>query len=152
VRTFQRKLLCLFRRHYDGWRFFHDSFRQFAADRTALGDDGHVDARQDALAHGRVAELCAETDDPGVAAELRGSTRPGAALGSAGDVRDQYRRLRSPDLIRGDVALALGMAGDHTVVLAMLRLLLALVEVNERTSNLESVDMLGLLCDAGLID
>jgi hypothetical protein len=66
--------------------------------------------------------------------------------------RDQYRRLRSPDLIRGDVALALGMAGDHTVVLAMLRLLLALVEVNERTSNLESVDMLGLLCDAGLID
>ena len=40
VRAFRRKLLYLFRRYRDGWRFFHDSFRQFAADRTALGDDG----------------------------------------------------------------------------------------------------------------
>lgn len=44
------------------------------------------------------------------------------------------------------------MAGDRADVLAMLRLLLALVEVTERTSNLESVDMPGLLYNAGLID
>ena len=41
VQTFKRKILYLFRRHHDGWRFFHDSFRQFVADRTALGDDAH---------------------------------------------------------------------------------------------------------------
>ena len=48
VRNFQRKLLYLFREHHDGWRFFHDSFRQFAADHTALGDDGRADADADA--------------------------------------------------------------------------------------------------------
>ena len=48
VWTFRRKLLYLFRRHHDGWRFFHDSFRQFAADRTALGDDGRPGEAEDA--------------------------------------------------------------------------------------------------------
>ena len=67
--AFHRKLRYLFRHHHDGWRFFHDSFRQFAADHTALGDDGPGDADADARAHGQVANLCASTDDRTMAAE-----------------------------------------------------------------------------------
>jgi hypothetical protein len=158
VRAFQRKLLYLFRRHHDGWKFFHDSFRQFASDRTAVGDDGRPDARADALAHRRVADLCSEAHEPRIAAEelyhRYCAQQQDDVLRLAQQVtfRDQYERLRSPELIRGDIAFALNVAGERANALIMFRLLLALVELTERTSLLESVDVPGLLYDAGLID
>ena len=63
--------------------------------------------------------------------------------------REQYRRLRSPALIREDAALALGVAAGRADVGIMLGLLLALVEMGERTASLESVNMPGLLHDCG---
>ena len=158
VRTFRRKLLYLFRRHHDGWRFFHDSFRQFAADRTALGDDARPDKGADVQAHQSVAELCAGTDDPRIAAEQlyhrHQARQDDEALVLAQQVtfREQYRRLRSADLIREDVVIALGIAAKHADMRAMVRLLLALIEVSERTTALESVEMPSLLYDTGLID
>ena len=157
VQTFRRKLLYLFRRHHDGWRFFHDSFRQFVADRTALGDDSRPDVRVDSRVHRRVAQLCAEAEDPKMSWEqlyhwYRGDCGDQVLeLARQPTFRDQYRRFRSPGLIREDIALALGVAAGRADVLAMLRLHLALVEVDQRTTMLENVDMPGLLFDAGLI-
>ena len=158
VGTFQRKLLYLFRQHHDGWRFFHDSFRQFAADQTALGDDGPGNADADIRRHGRVAEVCAESADPKMAGEQlyhRYRARDFnqvLVLAQQATFREQYRQLRSPGLIRDDIALALDVAAERADVLAIIRLLLALTEVNERASALESVDMPALLYEAGLVD
>ena len=158
VRAFRRKLLYLFRRHHDGLHFFHDSFRQFAADRTAVGDDRQADARQDALAHGRVADLCADTTHHSIGAEelyhrySAGQHNEALDLAQQRSFREQSRQLRSPELIRSDITLALGVAAERADVVAMLRLLLALIEMTERTSNLEDVDVPGLLFDAGLVD
>ncbi len=158
VETFRRKLRHLFRRHHDGLRFFHDSFRQFAADRSALGDNARVDASADARVHRRIAELCAASGDPKVAAEqlyhrcCAGQHDEVLSLAEQATFREQYRRLRSPDLIRRDIGLALEAAACHADVVAMLSLLLALVEVDERAAALENVDMPGLLYEAGLTD
>ena len=158
VRTFQHKLRYLFRSHHDGWRFFHDSFQQFAADRTAPADTTLSLVRAEALSQERVAELCANTDDPTIAAEqLYHRYRAGQhdevlLLAEQERFRQQYQRLRSPNLIRQDVELALGIAAERADVLAMLRLLLAFVEVTERTSALDEVDMPSLLYKAGLVN
>ena len=158
VQIFKRKLLYLFRSHHDGWRFFHDSFRQFAADRTALGDDVRPEVRVDSRAHRRVAQLCAEANETRVSWEQLyhrfHSDRSEEVLELAQHTafRQQYRRFRSPDLIREDIALAMQVAAERTDVLAMLRLILALVEADQRTYMLENVDMPGLLHDAGLVN
>jgi hypothetical protein len=158
VRMFRQRLLYLFRHHHDGWRFFHDSFRQFAADRTAQGDSGRPDAALDRLEHARVAELCAASADSRLAAEelyhrcCAAENDAVLRLGQQATFREQYRQLRSPEAIRSDIELALGTAADEGDVPAVLRMLLALVEVNDRASALENIDMPGLLYDAGLID
>lgn len=111
VRTFRRRLRYLFRRDHDGWRFFHDSFRQFAADRTAMDDDGAGAADADA-AHRRVADICAGTDDLIVAAEEMYHRYHGRDDGSVLDLarqttfREQFAQLRSPGLVRDDATLA----------------------------------------------
>ncbi|MXX27150.1 MAG: ATP-binding protein, partial [Caldilineaceae bacterium SB0668_bin_21] len=157
VMRFRSKLLYLFRKHYDGWRFFHDSFRQFASDHTAYGDDGSPDADVDARAHGRVAELCSRTDDPRVAAEQlyhRYYAREEdevLRLAEQTRFREQYRQLRSPDLIREDIQLALGVAAERAEVSVMFRLLLSLWELSTWTSALETVDMPSLLYETGLV-
>ena len=158
VRKFQRQFSYLFHHVHDKWRFFHDSFRQFAADRTALGDGAGRNAAVDAQAHQRIADLCAQTEDPRIAAEqvyhlhCAGQYDEVVSLAQQTRFREQYAQLRSPHLIREDIALALTSAADRADVLAMLRLLLALVEVNERSAALEYVDMPGLLHSAGLIE
>ena len=158
VRTFRRKLLHLFRRHHDGWRFFHDSFRQFAADQAALADDGPGDADENARAHRRVAEICAESANATIAAEElyhRHHARDDdavLALAQQAALREQYRQFRSPGLIRDDIAIALDVAAARADVLAIVRLLLALTEVNERTLALESINMPALLYEAGLVN
>ena len=106
VRTFKRKLLYLFRRHHDGWRFFHDSFRQFVADHTALGDDARIDVGVDSGYHRRVAQLCVEAEDARISWEqlyhrYRGKQSDEVlTLARQTTFRDQYRRLRSLALIR----------------------------------------------------
>ena len=158
VRTFRRKLLYLFRQQHDGWRFFHDSFRQFAADHTALGDNDRPDDHLDAQVHQQIAELCAKTSHPKIASErlyhLYHANQGDDLLDLATQLtfREQCQRLRSPHLIREDIVLALDIAAGRGDVLVMLRLVLSLVELTQRTSLLESIDMPGLLYSAGLAD
>ena len=157
VQKFQRKLLYRFRYHHDGWRFLHDSFRKFASDRTALGDDGHPEVNADARANSHVAALCGKTDDRRIAAEqlyhhhLAFQDDEVLRLAEQKVFREQYQELRSPDLIREDIQLALGIAAERANVVVMIRLLLALVELEARSASLETVDMPRLLYEAGLI-
>lgn len=158
VETFRRKLLYLFRRHHNGWRFFHDSFRQFAADRTAWGDESRADQSVDIRVHRRIATLCAEAGGYHVASErlyhayCAGQYEQVLSLAQQRTFREQYVRLRSPDLIREDIGFALSVAASRADVLAMFRLLLAHVEVTQRTLALDEVDMPGVLHAAGLVD
>lgn len=157
VMRFRSKLLYLFRKHYDGWRFFHDSFRQFASDHTAFGDDGSPDANADARAHRRVAELCSTTNDSRVAAEQlyhRYCAREEDEVLRLADqtrLREQYRQLRPPALIREDIQLALGIAAERADISVIIRLLLSLWELSTWTSALETVDMPSLLYETGLV-
>lgn len=158
VRTFRRKLLYLFRQHHDGLRFFHDSFRQFVVDQTALGDDACPDERVNAEIHVQIAGLCSESDDSRISSEQlyhRYCASQGEAVlerAQLATFRDQWRLLRSPDLVREDITLALRTAAERADVRSMVRLLLALAETDERNSALEDVDVPGLLYDAGLTD
>ena len=158
VQAFRQKLRHLFREHVDGWRFFHDSFRQFAADRTALGDDGRPDDTENAAAHQRVAELCAESNDHAVAAEelyhwfWAGQDGEVLRLARQATFREQRYRLRSAELIRADIESALGVAAERANVEAMLQLILALFELDERGRSLDEIDIVGLLHDGGLVE
>ncbi len=158
VRNFERELLYLFRHHHDGWRFFHDSFRQFASDRTALIIAGGPDGGADAEIHKRIAELCAIASDPRMSAEElfhRHSARQFDAvlhLAQQTTLRSQYRSLRSPEYIRTDIAIALAVAADRGDVVALLRGVLSVVELTQRTDALENIDLPGLLYDVGLVD
>ena len=158
VRVIREQLRYLFREHIDGWRFFHESFRQFVVDRTALGDHGKPDDREEAVVHGRIADLCARSEDRSIAFEqLYHCHRAGLhdrvlRLADTQALRDQSRLLRSVELIRHDIEIALNVAAESADVLALLRLLLCLVEVNERSSVLREVDLAGLLFDVGLVE
>ena len=156
VRTFQRKFLYLFTYHHDGWHFFHDSFKQFASDHTASGDDTLTVDSADQLAHKRVAEICANSTDGAIAAEelfhrhRAGQYDETLVLANQSAFREQYLQMRSPDLIRADIEAALAIAADRADVTVMVRLLLALFEVVERAAILEEIDLPGSLFDAGL--
>lgn len=156
TRTFQRNLLYLFIRHHDGWRFFHDSFRQFAVENTTFADDTLSKERETALIHETVAEICSRSEAPNIAAEelyhryCGGQHDKALQLADQAAFRIQFRNFRSPELIRADIETALAIAADRADVTAMVRLLLALYELVERASILEEVDLPGALFDAGL--
>ena len=155
---FRRRLLYLFRRHLDGWRFFHDSFQQFAAEHTALDEFGRFDADADGRMHAQVADLYAQSTTQLVRDEelyhrhLSGDTNATLALATPAIFREQHARLRAPELIRADISLALRAAAERADVLGIIRLLFAMVEFSQRVSVLEDIDMPGALFNAGLID
>ena len=158
VRVFRRRMRHLFREHVDGWRFFHDSFRQFAAEYTALGDDGRFDEAEDAAAHRRAAELCAGAVDHAIAAEelyhrlCAGEHDSVLCLADQATFRAQHRGFRSEGLIRADIEAGLIVAADRVEALVMFELILALFELDARSRALQDVDLPGLLCDVGLVE
>ncbi|MCY4370062.1 MAG: hypothetical protein OXF41_11770 [bacterium] len=158
VRIFQTRLQYLFVCSLGVWRFFHESFRQFATDRTALGDGTLSKERADGLAHRQVAALCAQRGDPRIADEelyhrySAGQRDEVLDLAQQATFREQHQRLRSPALIHEDLSLALDIAAGRGDVLVMLRLFLSLAELTARSAALEDVDMPAALYEAGLID
>ena len=158
IQALRDKLGHLFRQDGDGWRFFHDSFRQFAADLTTLGFDRVPDDSADRLAHQRVAELCVESQDPTIAAEelfhrrCAGQDEHVLRLAEPEMFRRQFMGLRSAELIRSDIESALDVAAQHAEVLVMHMLLLSLAENYARAQALRDIDVAGLLVDVGLVD
>ena len=158
VRDCQSECSYLFRIHHNRWQFFHDSFRQFASDKTSLSDSTFPREHAETRAHRKVADLCAQAAVAEISAEeLHHRFRSGQhekvlALATQKRFRSQYQGWRSPDLIRQDIECALGIAAGQGNVLALFGLLLALIEVTERTFRLDEVDIPGLLFKAGLID
>ena len=158
VRALRDKLRHLFRQDSDGWRFFHDSFRQFAAVRTALGFDGMPDDAADRSAHQRVAGLCAGSEDAAIAAEelfhrlCAGQGDHVLRLADPARFRAQFLGLRSTELIRNDIESALGIAAERVDVEAMHRLILSLAESYSRSGALRDVDIAGLFFDVGLVE
>ena len=154
----RRDLFYLFRRHHDGWHFFHDSFRQFAVDRTA-GDDGdHFDQENDAALHANVADLCSASTDRLVRWEeiyhrhCAGQREAVMRLGEPDLFREQACSLRSPEMIRMDIALALRAYAARCDVRGMLAMILASRELSCRTVVFGEVDIPSLFYDIGLID
>ena len=158
VQTFRLRLLYLFRQHHDGWRFFHDSFRQFAADRTSLGVSGQLDQVTDEGVHRHAADLCAAAPLPSLRDEefyhrwCSGDDDAVLHLAQPEMFRAQSARFRPADLIRSDIAVALRAAATRADIVAVLRLLLCLAELRTRSEMLDDVDMPAVLYAAGLVD
>lgn len=158
IRRFRRNLLHLFHRDPDGWRFFHDSFRQFTVDRTVLGDGGAADDREHAAMHARIADLCAQAADFSIASEQlyhrnqAGQKDKVIEIGTQRAFRDQYQRLRSEELIREDIGVALGVAAEQQDLSSIIRLLLSLTELESRRFALRDIAMPGLLYESGLVE
>ena len=158
IRVFREKVLYLFRDYGGVWRFFHDSFRQFAVDRTALGDNGRPNSIEDAAVHKRVAELCFKSEDDAVISEemyhrfRAGQHDKVLNLAELTTFREQHQQFRSLDLIRNDIQTALKVAASRGDVIAMMKMILALVEIEERSQSLSEVDFLNLLHDVGLVE
>ena len=158
AQKFQRKFQYLFREYNREWRFFHDSFRQYVLERTSQDGTGRLDEHADASCHGRIAVFCANSNNRIIASEQlfhrfsAGQSGQVLSLANQEVFRAQYLQLRSPELIREDIGLALRIAADEANVPVMLSLLLALMEVASRDSVLEDVDIPGLLYESGLVD
>lgn len=156
VHVWSLRLQYLFRRSHDGWRFFHDSFRQFAADRTAEGELGGYDSAADASWHATAADLCARgTDEPMLWEELNHRAAAGQddavlSLAQQPAFRFQFQALRAPELISDDIAVALKTAAGRADIPALLGLVLARVELSERSRALDDVDLPAALLAAGL--
>ena len=157
VQRFIRDFRYLFRIENNEWRFFHDSFRQFANERTALGPIGMLDPQAEASAHRDVADICAETDDFQLASEelyhrhLAQQDDDVLALARQAIWRHQIQNSRSSSLIHSDIELALQVAADRGDVLAMLRAILGLAELRSRLSVFESFDLPKAFYEAGLV-
>ena len=158
VRKFRLHLLYLFHQDPNGWRFFHDSFRQFVVDRTALGDHGSGDVEEDAAIHARIANLCAQAAENRLAAEqlyhrhLAGQMDHVLEIGTQQEFRAQFRGLRSAELIRSDIGTALQVAAERQDLSNVFRLLLSLAELESRQFALREIEMPSLLYESGLVD
>lgn len=154
---FQQQLAYLFSKQPDGYRFFHDSFRQYAAQQTALLHGDGDETEGDRYAHHQLAALLDNTADVRYAPEALfhwwQAGDAGQVLGRASQFafREQFRQLRPPYLIKQDIELSLRLAADHADALEMLGLSLAYMELNARVENLGETSFPLLLFDTGRV-
>lgn len=145
----------LFRQHPDGWRVFHDSFRQFLVERTAW--DGATQSERLEQAHQqRLAQLCHSSDQERYQWEelyhrrMAGDADAVLALGTQEAFRKQLNSYRSPDDVRSDLAEVMRAAADGMNGLRLISTLLSFAELGARISTIEDFDLLRALIDAGL--
>ena len=160
---FEEPLLLIFRQHLahlfskepDGYRFFHDSFRQFVAEKTAslYGGDDHADG--DRYSHRCLAQHLEASPREHYAAEAMyhwwKADRVDRALGRATQsvFRQQTRSLRSPHLVKQDISLAAQIAAEKGDALKLLELALAFMELNARLASLSETGFPSLLLRTG---
>ena len=152
---FRRGLAHLFSKEPDGYRFFHDSFRQFAAEKTAslYGGDDHGEG--DRYAHRCLAQLLENSQRQQYTSEAMYHRWQGdqadQVLGHATQpvFRQQIKNLRSPHLIKQDIALSAQIAAERGDVLKLLELGLSHLELNSRITSLSETGFSSLLLQTG---
>lgn len=158
VRQFRTQLRYLFRVENGMWRFFHDSFRQFARERTCIGDDRSADEAIDQEAHAEVADICEASPDTAYEAQAvyhrYQANQPDAVLrlGTQARFRSQYLTLRPAADILDDAQLVLTAAAQSADFPALLRGLLVLSEMSDRTSEMDDFDVCRVLLRSGLTE
>ncbi|MCW4459754.1 ATP-binding protein [Microbacterium sp. MPKO10] len=158
TRRFRTQLRYLFRQERGRWRFFHDSFRQFARERTSIGDDRTPDPAVDKEAHLEVADICESSADSVYAAQAlfhryqADDFNAVLRLGTQDRFRRQFRELRAAPEIADDTKLVLSAAAQRADFTGLLRGLLMLSEISDKSSEIEDVDVCRVLLHAGLVE
>lgn len=151
-------LRFLFRVERRRWQFFHDSFRQFAREMTSLGEDREPDQETDRRAHIEAAELCETSTSDAIRWQAlfhRSQARQFGEvlrLGTQAEFRRQFVHLRSASHIADDARLVLSSAAEEGDFPALLRGLLVLSEVQDKTDELDEIDVCNALLHAGRVD
>lgn len=158
IRLFRSRLRYLFRVERHRWRFFHDSFRQYARERTSIGDERIPDAKIDRDAHAEVAEICERSADlffanqalyhRSLALDFAGVRR----LGTQESARRQFSELRPAADIADDAKRVLSASAADADFQGLLRGLLILSEVQDKASEIEEIDVCQALWRSGLTD
>jgi hypothetical protein len=152
------KLRFLFRVEQKRWHFFHDSFRQYARERTSIGANRGPDPDTNVRAHIEVAELCENSTIDAVRWEAifhRSIARQFDAvlkLGTQSEFRRQFASLRSAVDIAEDARLVLASAAEQSDFPSILTALLALSEVQDKADEMGDIDVCNTLLQAGLVD
>jgi AAA domain len=141
------------------WSFFHDSFREFLAGRTAQRLGVHDPAKQQRL-HAELARRCSETSPnrPEAWEELHHRLRAGDAVGllrraTTEFFRAQLEALRPPDDVLPGICEASAALSDEHDVLALVQLVLSAAECSVRGySQPANGAFLELLIDLGYRD
>lgn len=151
-------LRFLFRVERKRWRFFHDSFRQFARERTSLGENRKPDPGSDVTAHREVAVLCEASEVDAIrwqalfhryeALQFDDVLR----LATQAEFRRQFVALRSASEVTDDAKLALTAAANLGDFPALLRGLLVLSEIQDKSDELNEVDVCNTLLTAGRVE
>jgi hypothetical protein len=158
IRIFRTHLRFLFRVEEKRWRFFHDSFRQFARERTSIGDDRAPDPQIDRQAHAEVAGICEQTDVRYINSQAlfhwsqAGELNEVLRIGTQAHFRQQFIELRASSDLADDARLVLRAAASQGDFPALLRGLLILSEIQDKASELEEIDVCRALFMSGQID
>ena len=152
---FQRDLAHLFSKDPDGYRFFHDSFRQFVSEKTAslYGADDRLEG--DRYSHRCLAQLLEASPRQHYAAEAMyhwwQADQADKALDNASQsvFRQQTRSRRSPHLVKQDISLAAQIAAEEGDALKLLELALSFMELNSRLASLSETGYPSLLMQTG---
>ena len=152
---FRRGLAHLFSKEPDGYRFFHDSFKQFASEKTAslYGNDDRIEG--DRYSHQCLAQLLEDSQRQRYASEAMyhrwKADQADRVLDHATQpvFRQQIRNLRSPHLIKQDIALAAQIAAERGDALKLLELALSYLELNSRITSLSETGFPSLLLQTG---
>ena len=134
--------------HEKRWYFFHNSFRLFLIDKTAELGSGTRNDQRDRKFHSDLAAVCADSDSDSFWAweELHHRVeagQPGEVLRLATQqyFRRQFLALRHRDYIEKDLVAAIDCAAELQDAVALIRLILAGAEFQQRENALESISI-----------
>lgn len=143
----------------DRMHFFHNSFKLFLTDRTARILPGRSDVEVEREFHSELADHCADTAEGSFWSweELHHRIEAGQhADASELATQDRFRRqmldLRPHDAVWTDLIRSLRLAAQSEDIVAVVRLLLAGYELNQRQDFLDYIpgqDLVGLVVALG---
>lgn len=138
------------------WTFFHPSFRQFLLQKTSEGPSGAYDATADKAFHKFIAEHCAQAPKTSawrweelyhrLAAQDHAAV---LALSTLEFFREQVFEFRPLDEVIADIRLAMRSLPETRDVNALVRLIVALGEAQQRWNYFDQLNAARLLLGVG---